>query len=59
MLLVTRLTPIRALVADALGAPPQAALRTGLSAASPSAIGVRPDGTTILGLYNERVHLRS
>ncbi|MFI9275210.1 bifunctional RNase H/acid phosphatase [Kitasatospora sp. NPDC052896] len=58
VLVVTHVSPIKALVRVALGAPPDAVYRMELSAASFSAVQYYSDGNTSLRLFNDTAHLR-
>ena len=58
VLLVTHVTPIKTLVRQALGAPPQAMFRMELSAASLTAVAYYADGNASVRLLNDTAHLR-
>lgn len=58
VLLVSHVTPIKTLVRQALGAPPESLFRMELSAASLSAIAYYTDGNASLRLLNDTGHLR-
>ncbi|KAF4406708.1 MULTISPECIES: bifunctional RNase H/acid phosphatase [Streptomyces] len=58
VLVVTHVTPVKILVRQALGAPPESLFRMELSAASLSAVAYYADGNASLRLFNETSHLR-
>ena len=58
VLLVTHVTPIKTLVRQALGAPPEAMFRMELSAASLTAVAYYADGNASVRLLNDTAHLR-
>lgn len=58
VLVVTHVTPIKALVCEALGAPLEAVHRMELAAASLTVIDLYADGTANLRCLNDTAHLR-
>ena len=58
VLLVTHVTPIKTLVRQALGAPPEAMFRMELYAASLTAVAYYADGNASVWLLNATAHLR-
>ncbi|NYI06808.1 bifunctional RNase H/acid phosphatase [Allostreptomyces psammosilenae] len=58
VLVVSHVTPIKALVAQAIGAPLESLFRMELSAASLTAVQHYPDGNSSMRLFNDTAHLR-
>jgi probable phosphoglycerate mutase len=59
VLVVSHVTPIKTLIRDALGAPPEALYAMELSAASLSVVTYYADGRGSLRLFNDTAHLTS
>ncbi|MBW8802757.1 MAG: bifunctional RNase H/acid phosphatase [Catenulisporales bacterium] len=57
VLVVSHVTPIKTLIRDALGAPPEALYAMELSAASLSVVTYYGDGRSSLRLFNDTAHL--